>query len=245
VGVDPLQVVAKNGRRVELRGELATMLDLGAPDLPAVASYPAADLAGVRSTSLDVGVGAQLTSVFLNSLGLPVPGAEVTANLWRGARSLQFEVRDVSERRVDVNALGMSIAQCKIRDNPATRIFLTDKPAQAFVITRALVSRSFAVYATAEGGSSVKVAVDAIENLMGKASASINWTIESTGSLSFKGVNAVTFGFAALPCTVQRDRTIVFGLEADGLSYGGTSAASEGAPIIEEDGLLDFDASAQ
>jgi hypothetical protein len=51
----------------------------------------------------------------------------------------------------------------------------------------------------------------------------------------------VTFAFAAVPCAVQTDRSVVFGVEMEDLTFGDAEAQPRVKPVVEDDGLLDFD----
>ncbi|MDQ1744092.1 MAG: hypothetical protein QOE23_2431 [Pseudonocardiales bacterium] len=170
-----------------------------------------------------------------------MPGAEISTSLWSGANSVDFEVRDVTERRVDLGLLGRALTGRTFDENSATRIFLTEQGLRMLVITRTLVSRHFAVHATRRGGQSAEISVDAIESLIGKATMTIDWKLESTETISFQGETAATFAFGAVPCVIQPDRSIVFGIEVDDLTFGRGSKPPEVKPLVDEDGLLDFD----
>jgi hypothetical protein len=240
-GVEPLLALAVAGRHVEPRGALAGLLAGGEAPLPEPVTHPVADLSGMRSTSVDLNLGVSLTAGFLAALGLPIPGAEISGTLLAGATSIQFEVRDVSERSVDLGAVGKALAGRTVDDNPATRIFLTDAAVRLMLISRVLASRHFAVHTAGNIGQSAKVSVDAISDLIGNAQATVSWKRESADTLSFQGEAPVTFAFAAVPCAVQSDRTMVFGVEADELVFGTTTVAPQMKPVVEDDGLLDFD----
>jgi hypothetical protein len=241
-GIDPLIVLAVQKRQIAILGGLAGLLAGDGLEPPPVTRYAAADLSGLRSASLDLTVGLKLTAAFLAALGLPVPGGEISGSLWTGASQLDFEVRDVSELRVDIGLLGRAMARRVIDDNAATGIFFSrDAAARMLIITRTLVSRQFAVRATAHGGQSAAVSVDAIENLIGKSTASVAWNRESADTISFQGESDVAFAFGAVPCAIQPDRSIVFGVEVSDLTFGQPKAPPEVKPVIDEDGLLDFD----
>jgi hypothetical protein len=240
-GVEPLLGLAVIDRKVQPRGALSGLLaDDGVP-LPGPVTVPVVDLSGLRSASLDLKVGASLTAGFLAALGLPIPGADVSLTLLSGARSVDFEVRDVSECMVDLGAVGKALSGRTLADNPATKVFLTDSSVRLLFVSRVLRSRHFAVHTKGEAGQSAEVSVDAIEDLIGKAHGSVGWKRESADTLSFQGATDVSFAFAAVPCAVQADRTIVFGVETENLTWGKTPSKPEVKPVVEEDGLLDFD----
>lgn len=83
--------------------------------LPTASTDAAADVNGTRSTDVDVEVGLTLTATFLQALGAPIPGADLSTT-WKGARSLQFEVRNVHQRHIDIGVLGRALTGAATRE---------------------------------------------------------------------------------------------------------------------------------
>lgn len=243
-GLDPLDVLLVRGRHVQIHGRLAEMLDgTDQPALPEPAPYAVADLSGLRSVGLEVEFGLNLCAVFLNSLGVPSPGVELNTSLWKGTQSVNFEVRGVTEWRMDLGSLGKSLKGRKVdTTSPTTAILATDDKVRMMVITRTFASRRFAIHGTSEGGQSVDIAVDAIQNLIGKSTAGVKWSKESAQTVTFEGDAGVTFAFGAAPCVLQPDGSFFFGVESSDLTFGEASTkVPADRPVIDEDGLLDFD----
>jgi hypothetical protein len=243
-GIAPLDVLAVAGRRVEPRGRLLTLLDGSAPDLPRPVSSDVADLRGERSAALDLEFGADLTARFLVALGLPVPGANAVITLWEGARRVAFEVRGVTERRVDIAGLGRALTGCRVARNAATEVFFTEPKAQMLVITRTLSSAQFAVHAAGRKGQSVKIAADGLAEFFGEAHAAGGWTVEGESTITFHGPRPATFAFGAVPCMLRTDGTLVFGLEITDKTFGDLErVVPYERPVIDDTGLLTFDVS--
>jgi hypothetical protein len=237
-------VVAARKRRVERRGGLLTMLEREKPiELPATKRNSVTEMAGTRSADVDVGLGIELTATFLHALGLPLPGAQATATLWKGATGISFEVRDVEQREVDVGELGEALVGSRVRrSTPASRLFFEEPKVRMFVLTRILTSRHFGVRSSAMGGQSLDVKVDAISEILGTTDATVKWHKESTDVMTFEGDDPVTFAFAAVPCVMTADGTFYFGLEADKLTLGKAERKPPvPAPIFDADGLLDLE----
>ena len=218
---------------------------LALPD-PEVA--PAAALSGLRSSSTDAKFGAELTGKLLQGLGVPIPGAEVQASLWKGASEFSFQVNDVEESSVNVGALGLALMGKTLNtENPAAIIFIPPSEARMHIVTRTLASPHITVRAKDSKGQSLDIGVDAIADVLGEASARVKWKIEADGAISFQG-DAATFAFAAVPCKVQEDRTLSLGLEIRDVSYQDVPGADEGPivvathlPLVNGDGLLRLD----
>lgn len=242
-GIDPLHTLAVRRRRVEPRGRVEAMVDGGPLALPPPSAAPVAELAGIRSAAVDLDLGVALSATFLSALGVPVPGAEVTASLWRGASGFTFEVHDVVEHDVDIAALGQALEGRRIVRNAATAVFFTGDGTDLYLITRTLTSPSFSVRATGSGGQSIGVAVDGLADLLGQAGATVSWTAEHDDSVSFRGSTPVTFAFGAVPCGLDAVGNVVFGLTAGDLTFGGADQGhqTEPGPVIDESGLVDLD----
>ena len=123
--------------------------------------------------------------------------------LWDGVGRISFEVRGVTESRVDIGELGSALNACRVARNPATDVFFTDPKAQMLVITRTLSSAHFAVHATGRRGQSARVAVDGIAQLFGEVHADVAWEVESDSTIVFHGREAATFAFGAVPCVIR------------------------------------------
>ncbi|MBZ5740289.1 gasdermin [Nocardioides mangrovi] len=241
-GIEPLETLAVQDDRTEPRGHLRHLLD-GEGDLPAITSAAAVGLAGTRSAEVGAKLGAELSAKFLTALGVPVPGASVEATLWHGASGFTFEVRDVVEHQVDLAALGQAINGRTLARTPATEIFLEDRTQELVLITRTLASSSFAVRATGQGGQGVSVAVDGLADLVGAADASLTWERQHDDWVSFTGPEPVTFAFAVVPCLIQADLRLAFGLTRKNLTMApaAVGAAPTPRPAIDRAGLLTFD----
>jgi hypothetical protein len=68
--------------------------------------------------------GSELTAKLLSVIGIPAPGAELTTSLWSSTRSIDFEVPDVSEEKLDLGALGKALIGRTIGTSPATQDLL-------------------------------------------------------------------------------------------------------------------------
>lgn len=243
-GIDPLSTLVVRGRKVEPRGELKYMLDGEPPTLPQVTSAPTAALSGVRSTAVDVKLGLSLSAMFLTALGVPAPGAEVSASVWESISCFTFEVRDVMEHQVDIGALGQALKGRILAETAATRLILADRSIELMLITRTLTTHSFAIRAMGTGGQALHVAVDGIANLVGKADAGVSWKAEHDESVTFSGQNPVTFGFAAVPCAIDAARNLVLGLARADLKFAPEAPEAshlKARPAVDKLGLLSFD----
>jgi hypothetical protein len=241
-GIDPLDALAVRKTVVEQRGRLARMIAGDPPALPDPSHDEVAELRGQHSTAVDVGLGLDLTTKFLAALGLPIPSASVTGTLWKGAHQVEFEVRDVTQHQIDLSELGQALTGRHIVRNPATDVFFSDEKTRLMVITRTLMSSSFAVHAVRQGGQSLEVRVDALADFLGETHANAAWSLEGESTLSFRGTTAATFAFAAVPCAIAEDGTFIFGLEFADATMGDRPVPEPVMrPVFDTAGLLTFD----
>jgi hypothetical protein len=192
-----------------------------------------------------VALGLDLSAKFLSALGLPVPGADLSATLWQGASTFTFEVRDVIDNQVDIAHLGQAINGRLVARTPATEIFLADETQQLLLITRTLTTPTFAVRATGRDGQTIKIAVDGISDLVGAAHVDVSWKREHDDWVSFRGA-PVTFGFAVVPCLIDPARRLMFGLTSSDVKWGeplATPPTVKSRPVIADGraGMLSFD----
>jgi hypothetical protein len=244
-GIDPLTTVARQDDRVEPRGHLQYILEGAGPTFPPVVSSPATEMSGTRSAEVNAKLGIDLSAKFLSALGLPAPGVGLSADLWAGASTFTFEVRDVKDNQVDLARLGQAIKGRLVARTPATEIFLRDESQQLLLITRTLTATTFSVRARAADGQALKLSVDGIANAVGTAHAGVSWKSEHDDWVSFHGV-PVTFGFAVVPCFINAARTLMFGSTRADLKFGEPAeptAEIQARPVINEgrSGLVSFD----
>jgi hypothetical protein len=242
-GIEPLDALAVDkDRRVHERGRLANLIAGEVPALPQPRSEEVADLNGLRSAAVDVGLGAELSANFLAALGMPLPSASLEASLWKGASKLMFEIREVTQHNVDISQLGRDLEGRRIQRNATTDLFFTSSTTNLHIITRTLTSATFAVTATSSKGQSFQVGVDGLADVLGQAHGRVSWNVEQQSTLSFHGDKPATFAFSAVPCGVFEGGTFVFGLESADLTFGTRQEVDlSPRPIVDEPGLLFFD----
>lgn len=249
VGLGPLTVLSRKDDRVQERGSIAPLLvDAADLALPSVQERAAAALSGGRTSSLRSSLGISLSASLLSGLGLPLPGSSLHGQLWKGAHTFSFEVRNVVERFVDLAQLGSALRGRAIdKDHPTAAVFFAEPDVQMCVITRALVSDELVIRAASKSGQAVDLSADGGE-LLGSISSQVSWQVESDGGVAFHGPAPATFAVGQVPCNLQPSGAFTFGLEDTGASYfGGADAVDEGEllvmhlPVVEGDGLLDLD----
>lgn len=239
-GVKLLTVLSRpkgdDDERLQKRGSLPTLYDdvtWPEPEVPDLLP----DMAGKRSVDVDVKLGAKLTAKLLKAMGLPVPGASADLQLWKGVSECAFEVADVKQSDVEIDLIAGSVADHRLPNNAATEFFFNGHH-EMFLITRILTSTDFSVVLKAERGQKVKVDVDAIDELFGKAHVEGSWHWDKEERLSFKQPVPIVFAIAVNRCGVHSDGRLVIGRE--GKVHAIDREHPE--PLHKEVGLLEFSA---
>ena len=111
-------------------------------------------------------------------------------------------------------------------NNPFVQRYFDDDDSKAYIITEVLKSDSVAVTATDSSGSEIKVDVPAISGVVG-VGVSVSPSNESSATLTYKGKEAVTFGFKAFEIIYANGRWAVSGVEPAGAM---AFAAETGGP---------------
>lgn len=246
-GIVPLLMLARKDDHVEIRGELIPVIDGSNPvSLPAFHSNAVVSLSGQQTREINADLSLELTAKFLTALGVPLPGAALDAKLFGGASKLAFEVSDVRQVGVDINALGLALENRRINlDHPSVGIFCGDDPADALVITRVLTSPKFSVHTFGDSEQEVEVKIDAIKELIGDASVEVGWKATRKSSITFTGPSQVTFAFACAPLNLKPDGSFTIGFEIEPgdlrmLINGPLKVLPIDAPAIVLPGLLDL-----
>ena len=211
-GVRPLDVVGLcPGEKISRRGRLRSALvngDAVEEQLKKAIDPPvrAANVSGVRSSSVDAGLGLDILGGLLEGFSLPAAGINSQFNK---ARKVSFKFDDVMKEQIDSFALGAVLQGTKINaGNPAMADFSGEDPCQFLVINLVFTSRSFSVRAETEAGAGLKIDTGAIGKLVGEASATVKFNALTESEISFEGPEALTFAFATERLFIDNGGTV-------------------------------------
>jgi hypothetical protein len=234
--VKVLTVLAAIGKGpVRFRGALEPLVE-GLPpfEVPShlVAISEVADIAGTRSSSVNVKVGFKLLEGFAAALGLANALPTLQAS-FSGATKMWFSFKRVTRSFVDINVLARLLGGRKVVINPATRIFFdTQAPADFLLVDSVLRSNSFTVGVEQDGSSEVKIDIGAIERIVGEVSTEVKVERSSNTSVAFTGPTPLTFAFSCKLVDLAPDGAIVsFDENRQSRFLSAQSDASTGKPI--------------
>lgn len=195
-GIEPLDVLGKD-ESLERLGALGDVWSSGVP-LPSPSPPRAvADLAGLRSADVDAALGLGILASALAGLGKAV-GLPTLAASYSRARKLQFTFTGAVSVGVDPFAVGGYLAAGSLDlRNPVVARYFGESETREYVITEVLKTDSLAV--TSKGEDGVKIGIDHLpiaQALEGKVSVGRSST--AADELTYKGSEAITFGFKAI-----------------------------------------------
>lgn len=191
-GINPLDVLGRDGRSFERLGKLSQIWNSSVPVPEERPPEFAAAVTGQKTNEMTVSVGLKLLYGILGSLGAAVPKLDFA---FSGADSVQFTFGDVSVRGVDAFAVGTYLGNGDLAgDGPIFERYFENEEAQTYVITEVLEAKSIAVAAKDKRDAKIELEIPVIKQAVG-ASLNVASASESSGGVSFTGSEPVVFGF--------------------------------------------------
>jgi hypothetical protein len=194
--VAPLNMLSPAGRGTFDRfGRLDTVLvGDGSVALPPVArDIPAANVTGISSSSLKLGLGLSVLASIVAAMGGSPLGLEAA---YSKAAAISFEFRDVYEDRVEVAALDRYLAAADVDPHSVHAAqLLVDN--DLLVVTSTLKTATIAVRATDRAETALALDAPVVQDIVG-AAVTVAATGQDTTLLSYAGPAVLVFGFQAV-----------------------------------------------
>ena len=235
-GLDPLDVLGRDGRSLERLGRL-DQLWMSRRPLPQIgAPQPAALVNGQATSEMSTSMGLRVLNGVLKPIGAKLPELSFA---YKQADTLQFTFGDVTARSAIPLEVGNFLSEGDINDaNPFVQRYFVDEDTDAFIVTEVLQSSEITVSAKDRRGGTVKVDIPSIETILG-GNVSIVARDAAGTEVTYKGKDAVTFGFKVFAIAFD-GRWQIAGAEPSAelsFSAGGTVAAGA-QPVILRRGTL-------
>lgn len=211
-GIDPLLVL---GRDTALNpiGQLETVWKAPTPPPAPGAPKKAVNIEGQKSDKLDLSIGLKLLANALAAFGATTPSLDFA---YRKARKVQFTFTNTTSVGIDPFVVGEYLATGDLNmRNPFVARYFDNDDSTAYIVTEVLKSDTVIVTATDSKETGVTLDVPAISNVVG-ANVKVTGGGDSSGTLTYKGPEAVTFGFRAFELVYVNGRWSVQGVKADG-----------------------------
>jgi hypothetical protein len=190
-GIEPLQVIGKDSASIEDLGSLSTIWK--STRVPPAIQGPnvAAGINGEKTDNLKLSVGLDILSSILQGMGVASPKISFAFN---NAKSVQFTFTDVTETLITPLDVGHYLSDGDLDTASPFASYFLDHDKQAFVVTSVLKSASIIVTAKQDSSTTITADIPTIQKVVG-INVSVSASRTNNGDISFKGTQALTFGF--------------------------------------------------
>jgi hypothetical protein len=192
--IQPLLLLSKNGDNLDRLGAVTRLLTPGevipAPGI--IADTVAANINGLRTGSMKIGVGLSILGNIISAMGGNL-GVEVA---YRQAKSAVFEFQSVLEDKVDIIELDQYLGDADL--NPAS-VFISQllEADKVYIVTATIKSTKFTLDAKKGNGIDLQVDIPIVQQIVG-ANVNVSGQSEVVSKLTFEGRVPLIFGFQAV-----------------------------------------------
>jgi hypothetical protein len=237
VGIDPLQVLGRDQNSFEDLGSLSTIWKASNPIPATQGPNVAANVNGQKTDDLKLSVGLDILSSVLQGMGATSPNLGVA---YSRARSVQFTFTNVSEYLVMPLDVGSYLSGGDLNTASPFANYFLDHDKQAYVVTSVLKSDSIIVTGKQDSNTVIGLDLPSIKQAVG-----VNLSVSASGTngedITFKGTQALTFGFKVFGITYGDGRWQVYGQAPSGgnaLSLMSSHPLSTNLPLLLAPGAL-------
>ncbi len=191
-GIDPLDVLGRDGRSMERLGRLDQIWKSAKPVPQPGPAQLAAKISGQQTNEMSLSVGLKLLNGVLAAIGAKLPQLDFA---YSQASTLQFTFGDVTTRGVDPFLVGDYLGNGDLTgSNPVFDHYFHEEDTEAFVLTEVLEAKAISVSAKTQNEGSFAADIPAIQQVVG-ADVKVGVKAGSGSDLTFAGEQPVTFGF--------------------------------------------------
>lgn len=232
----PLKLLGEQNGEFLVLGLLNQLITSSTSALPAViGDQPAADINGQHSSSLKLGVGANILGTLIGALG----GNLAASVNYTDATQIAFVYQDVfSDSIVPLDAGAYLKGGHVDADNLVLKQYVLGN-GKLYLITKIAKSDKFTVKYSKDSGVDAAVQVPVIQAAVG-GSLKVGTTGASSAALTFQGKTSLPFGFQCFQIGLKDgDLSLVSTKAGDVFGLTGDAAAPP-KPAILSDGLLNI-----
>lgn len=232
----PLKLLGEQNGEFMVLGSLNQLITASTNPLPVItADQTASDVNGQKSSSLKLGVGANILGTLISALG----GNLAASVDYTDAQELSFVYQDVLSDSVTALDAGAYLSGGHVdSDNLVLKQYVLGN-GRLYLITKIVKSDKFTVKYSKKDGVDASVKVPVIQAAVG-GSLTVGTASNASATVTFVGKRAMPFGFQCFQVGVKDGELSlvstkagsVFGLAPD----GGTDSFP--SPVILSDGML-------
>ena len=217
-GIEPLDVLGRDGGRVERLGTLSQIWTSKDEVPPVSEPQLAAAIASKTTGELKPSIGLRLLSDVLKSLGATGPELDFA---YRKARSIKLSFTDIEAVSIDPLIIGTYLASGDLDTrNPMVVRFFEDDDTDVYIIFEILRSSRLTVSATIESDTSMSMDMASIQEEVG-ADVAVSQVSGRENLITYKGKLPLTFGFKVFGLAYEEGNWRVQGIApSPDLSFG-------------------------
>lgn len=194
-GILPLELIGRQNGTSAWLGGLAGLLTDPSPDVPDIETdLDAAAINGQQSSKLKLGIGINVLGSLVGAMGGGNIGADAS---YTNARKLSFTFDGVLTDRIEPLDVDRYLSGAPvISSGPLLTEYVLGNGA-LFLITETIKSKRFTVKYETHDEVAAKVDVPVLQELVG-GNVSVSTSSDTSGSVTYEGSKALTFGFRCL-----------------------------------------------
>jgi hypothetical protein len=234
----PLTLIGKqNGEFLQL-GSIAMLINNAPGNPPSITKdQPGAGIQGQSSSSLDIGIGANLLGNIIGGMG----GNLGVNTSYTDARKISFKYTDVTLDSVDPLEVGEYLKNGDVNaDNLILEQYVLGN-GELFVISTIAKSKKFSISYERKNSVGAKVDVPALQAL---ASTNVKVSVDAAGSstVSFEGKTPLSFAFQCLQVGVVDGQLSLTTVKAGAVAATAAADLKTPPPALGASGLIDLGA---
>jgi hypothetical protein len=196
---------------------------------------PAADINGRSSSSLKIGVGANILGSLIGAMG---GNLGVNVN-YTNARTIEFSYAGVLNDLAVPLEVGNYLKSADVdAENLVLKQYVLGN-GDLFLITKTAKSKKFSVKYEKSNGVDASVDVPTLNGLVG-GNVKVGTTSSGSSTVSFEGVADLVFAFQAFRVGLADGELSLTNAGAGGVFLSVTGGGGDKPPLLPADGLLDL-----
>jgi len=231
--VKPLQVLSKQGGKLDQLGDLTTLLVAGdAIQLPPRSeNIRVAQISGQRTSDLGIGISISILGNILSAMGGSRLGID---SHYRQAKTAVFEFHDVLRDEIELLNLDQYLTNADINpfSHHAANLLVSD---QLYVTTATIKSSKLTIEAKRSDGTSLELNIPEIQEIVG-GNVKVSGQATTTSRIIYEGNTPLVFGFQAVQLFYNQGHYSRFELIRSGNSMREGPVSSNTTRQLESEG---------
>ena len=232
--IKPLHLIGRQGGTTNYLGSIEQILVKPAAQLPPIEpDIDATDINGQNTSSLKLGVGANILGSVVGAMG----GNLGVNTSYTNAKTVQFQFTGVKKDRTAPLSVSDYLRNAEIdAASPLVAQYVLGN-GNLYVITEIVRSKVLVVTYQSETGVAASVDVPAVQNLVG-ANVSAQADSAATGKVTYSGPAFLTFGFRCFEVGVKAGVVTLFAVKPGGATALAVGDVSTDQGLIAASSLL-------